>query len=111
MHINSELLKGGTPVLILKLLSREDLYGYEIIKKLTLLSENAFQLKEGSLYPILKSLEYEGYVKSYWEETASARKRKYYHITQNGQKKLESLETEWNYYVISMKKILHPLGE
>lgn len=111
MQINSELLKGGTPVLILKLLSRKDLYGYEIIKTLTLLSENAFQLKEGSLYPILKNLEYEGYVESYWEETSSARKRKYYHITKNGQKKLESLENEWNFYVTSMKKILHPLGD
>lgn len=106
MKINSELLKGSTPILILKLLSQRDFYGYEIIKTLTLLTENAFQLKEGSLYPILKNMEMEGYIKSYWENTESERKRKYYHITEDGKKRLGILEKEWEFYTFNMEKVL-----
>ena len=57
MKINKELLKGSTTMLILKLLESENMYGYQMIKKLSEKSENVFELKEGTLYPILHSLE------------------------------------------------------
>ncbi len=54
------------------------MYGYEMIKELELRSEQVFSLKEGTLYPILHALEAEDLIESYWEETESQRKRKYY---------------------------------
>lgn len=64
-------------MLLLSLLSKKDMYGYQLIQELKELSKNYFSLKEGCLYPILHSLENDELIKSYWEETESKRKKKY----------------------------------
>ncbi|MEF3301758.1 PadR family transcriptional regulator [Paenibacillus sp. GYB003] len=94
MRLNKELLKGSTGTMILSLLERRDLYGYELIKELERKSAGVFALKEGTLYPILHAMEAEGWVESYWIE-ASGRKRKYYRITQAGRKQSERKKAEW----------------
>lgn len=106
MAIDKELLKGSTNLLVLKLLNNEDMYGYQIIKELKQKSEDVFELKEGTLYPILHSLESNGIIESYWEETESARKRKYYKITPKGKGFLKEKENEWNTYANAIKKVL-----
>ena len=75
MKISKELAKGSTGLLVLSVISKTDMYGYQIIKTLEVMSENVFSLNEGTLYPILHSLEKEGSLKSYWCE-AEGRKRK-----------------------------------
>lgn len=65
MKINKELIKGSTDMLILNLLKNEDMYGYHMIKKLKEKSKNVFDLKEGTLYPILHSLEEKNLITSY----------------------------------------------
>lgn len=97
--VNSELLKGSTEMLVLKLLLNNDLYGYEIAKKMSFLSNGVFDLKQGALYPVLHTLEDKEYIVSYWEETQSARKRKYYHITSEGEKILNKKQKEWNVFL------------
>ena len=74
-------------MMVLSVIKSEDMYGYRIIRELETRSENAFSLKEGTLYPILHALEKEKLVESYWV-TANGRKRKYYHITKKGAKRL-----------------------
>lgn len=98
MKINKELMKGSTTMLVLQLLSQESMYGYQMVKVLEEQSENTFTLKEGTLYPILHGLEAQGFIQSYWEETDSARKRKYYAITPAGEKHLEERRQEWQLY-------------
>ena len=66
MKISKELLKGSTTMLVLDLLKNQNMYGYEMIKKLKEKSENVFELKEGTLYPILHGLEENGFITSYW---------------------------------------------
>lgn len=92
--MNKELLKGSTGTMILSLLERQDLYGYELIKELERKSAGVFALKEGTLYPILHAMEAEGRVESYWTE-AGGRKRKYYRITKQGKKQAEQKKQEW----------------
>ena len=58
-----------TQLLLLKLLSAEDMYGYQIILELARRSSNVFEMKEGTLYPVLHGMEREGYVEAY-EKTA-----------------------------------------
>ncbi|ACL77229.1 PadR family transcriptional regulator [Ruminiclostridium cellulolyticum] len=106
MKIDKELLKGSTTMLILKLLEKEDMYGYQMTRELELRSDNTFTLKEGTLYPILHSLESDGMIEAYWEETDSARKRKYYRITVKGRKLLEDKQKEWSKYADAVKKVL-----
>ena len=94
MAINKELLKGSTVILVLTLLSRRDMYGYEIVKELGLLSEGVFELKEGTLYPILHTLEAERWVDAYWQEH-DGRRRKYYRLTEEGRGRLKEKKAEW----------------
>ena len=106
MSINKELLKGSTSLLILYMLSKQDMYGYQMTKKLESISDNTFTLKEGTLYPILHSLEKDNKVKSYIEETDSLRKRKYYSITKDGLKLLSEKTKEWNLFSTTINKVL-----
>ena len=59
-----------TQLLLLKLLSTEDMYGYQIILELARRSSNVFEMKEGTLYPVLHGMEREGYVALTEEEKA-----------------------------------------
>lgn len=106
MKIDKELIKGSTTLLILNLLSDGDMYGYQMTKELEKRSDNTFTLKEGTLYPILHSLESKEMIEAYWEETLSVRKRKYYHITKNGQQLLDEKRKEWQVYSNAVNKVI-----
>ena len=72
-----------TSLLVLSLLSRQDMYGYQMISTLEQKLDRTFALKEGTLYPILRELESQGAVSCY-EQEVSGRVRKYYHLTRKG---------------------------
>ena len=106
MKINKELLKGSTTVLILSLLNRKDMYGYEMIKEMEERSKNIFSFKEGTLYPILHSLENENYIEAYWDSSNGNRKRKYYKITDAGKRVLLEKEKEWKLFSSTVNNVL-----
>ena len=105
MKISKELMKGSTAALVLSVLEGEDMYGYKIIKELETRSEKVFCLKEGTLYPILHSLEEESYLESYWIEVDN-KKRKYYHITRKGKAALKEKKEEFKVYSSAVGKVL-----
>lgn len=105
MKINKELLKGSTSMLVLSLLENENMYGYQMIKELSRKSKELFELKEGTLYPILHTLEQKNYIISYWDETG-AKKRKYYSITKDGKKILKSKKEEWINFINGINQVL-----
>lgn len=105
MKVSKELLKGSTTMLILEMLKNENMYGYQMIKKLSEKSQNIFELKEGTLYPILHSLEEENFISSYWDES-TAKKRKYYAITEKGKKQLKERKEEWKIFSNGVNKVL-----
>jgi len=90
MEINQDLVKGNITTIILNALKDKDRYGYEIIKSLEESSNGILRMKEGTLYPILHNLEFEGYVISTEKKSERGRKRKYYKLTKSGLKLLES---------------------
>lgn len=106
MKIEKSLLSGSTPLLILSLLKDGDKYGYEMIEELAKRSDDTFQMKEGTLYPLLHSLEKEKLVKSYTKQTPSGRERKYYHLTDAGLERLEYKEKEWKLYSAKVNAVL-----
>lgn len=105
MRYSKELLKGSTPILVMSVLKGQDLYGYKIIRELEIRSENVFEMSEGTLYPILHSLEKEKFLVSYWEEV-DGRRRKYYHLTEKGQKQFEEKKKEFISYSNNVTKVL-----
>lgn len=106
MKYSKELISGSTPILILSVIEKEDMYGYQLAKELEKRSENAFTLKEGTMYPLLHSLEKDKLVESYWN-TAEGRKRKYYHITKKGLKFLAEKKEEFEEFTVSVRKVLN----
>ena len=107
MSIDKSLLTGSTTVLILKLLEEKDMYGYEMISNLAKNSNHTFDLKAGTLYPLLHNLEKNGIVESYEESTASERTRKYYHLTEKGKDVLKIKEKEWHEYSTAVNRVLN----
>ena len=94
-----------TSMVVLSVLSTGDMYGYQMISELEERSNNIFELKEGTLYPVLKKLENEGYIQSYSQEF-NGRTRKYYHITNSGLKQLETEVESWKSYSRGIESVL-----
>ena len=92
-------------MLLLRLLEDKDMYGYEMIEKLELKSNNVFKLKAGTLYPLLHSLEEKHYLTSY-EKEVNGKLRKYYSITRDGRKYLGSRKEEWQEYQTAVLNVL-----
>lgn len=84
MAIDKSLLTGSTTMLILKLLDETNMYRYQMIEELRKKSNNAFELKAGTLYPLLHTLEQKNMLTSYEEIADNTRVRKYYSITKTG---------------------------
>ena len=105
MRVSRELLKGSTNLLVLSLLENENMYGYQMIKKLSEKSENVFELQEGTLYPILHTLEEKNYISSYWDNTG-IKKRKYYTITKEGKKHLKDKKEEWTIFSTGVNQVV-----
>ncbi len=98
MKIEKSLLSGSTPLLVLSLLKNEDMYGYQMAEELARRSDDTFELKEGTLYPLLHTLEKNHLVTSYTKESPGGRERKYYHLTDDGRSQLEHKTQEWRLF-------------
>lgn len=105
MAVEKSLLSGSTAMLILKLLEEKEMYGYEMIETLRERSENVFELKAGTLYPLLHSLEEKGALESY-ENEVGGKIRKYYRITKAGKKQLQEKTKEWKEYSRAVANVL-----
>ena len=105
MAVDKALLTGSSTMLILKLLSEKDMYGYEMIDTLRKKSQSVFELKAGTLYPLLHGLEGKGMLKVY-EQEYLGKTRKYYSITKEGRKLLKAKTEEWNEYSGAIVSVL-----
>ena len=105
MAIEKTLVSGSMQMLILKLLSEKDMYGYEMIDTLRQKSENVFELKAGTLYPLLHGLEDKELVVVY-EEEMGGKTRKYYSLTKKGRGMLAKKIEEWKEYTRAVEHVL-----
>ena len=96
MAIEKSLVSGSMTMLILKLLSEKDMYGYEMIDTLRQKSQNVFELQAGTLYPFL----------TVYEQEAAGKTRKYYSLTRQGRGFLEKKVEEWKEYSAAVTNVL-----
>lgn len=96
-----------TQLLVLSLLADEDMYGYQMIVELARRSDHTFEMKEGTLYPVLHGLEKDGYVEAYQQEAPTGRMRKYYHLTRKGGAMLKTEKEAWESYSGAINAVLH----
>ena len=96
-----------TQLLVLSLLAGEDMYGYQMIVELARRSDHTFEMKEGTLYPVLHGLERDGLVEAYQQEAPTGRMRKYYHLTRKGAAFLKTEKEAWESYSHAVNAVLH----
>ena len=95
-----------TQLLVLSLLANEDMYGYQMIVELARRSDRTFEMKEGTLYPVLHGLEKDGLVEAYQQEAPTGRMRKYYHLTRKGGAALKTEAEVWKTYSNAVNAVL-----
>lgn len=107
-ELDNQLKKGTLAIIVLKIISEKDMYGYEIIQILDELSEGYYKVKEGTLYPILYRMEDNGWIENYRVIPEGDRKlpRKYYKITDKGIEALKEQLDLWEAYNKITNKVL-----
>lgn len=89
-------MKGSIDILLLSLLNKRDMYGYEMVKTLKENSNELYNMSEGTLYPALKRLENKKWLESYWGNSEIGGRRKYYRVTEDGKIELSRKLQEWS---------------
>ncbi|MCI8639647.1 MAG: PadR family transcriptional regulator [Coprococcus sp.] len=105
MAVDKSLVSGSTTMLVLRLLEEKDMYGYEMIETLRSRSDNVFELKAGTLYPLLHSMAEKEWIQVY-EQEAGGKMRKYYHLTRGGKKQLAVKKAEWDTYASAVAGVM-----
>lgn len=105
MALEKSLVSGSMTLLLLSLLEEKDMYGYEMIERLREKSQNVFELKAGTLYPLLHGLE-EKSLLSVYEQEVGGKVRKYYSITKEGRRVLKQKKEEWNTYAGAVSQVI-----
>ena len=94
---NTDMLRGRVDIFVLKALSENDGYGYDILNYIHSRTEGHYEMKQSSVYSVLKRLEKQGYVYSYVGDETNGAKRRYYSLTDAGKELLQNEEKEWAY--------------
>ena len=95
----TDLLRGTLDLLVLKALSLEPLHGVGISRRITQITNGAFQISFGSLFPALHRMEEKGWVEAEWRSSDNNRRAKYYRLTSTGRAQLKAEERQWNLVV------------
>ncbi len=102
----SELLKGTLDMLVLKTLALEPMHGWGVSERIRQISQDVFQVNQGSLYPALQRLKRKGWIRSQWRVTENNRRARYYTLTATGRRQLDAERREWERSVSAVNRIL-----
>jgi PadR family transcriptional regulator PadR len=93
-------------LLILKVLVLEPLNGWAIGQRLLQVFDDVLQVSDGSLYPALRKLEQEGWIKGEWRATENNRRAKFYSLTRSGRKQLNKEMANWDRVSAAIMRVL-----
>lgn len=96
MELKSIITKGTVPILLLEILRKREMYGYEIVKEVSRRSGGRLEFGQGTVYPLLYKLEEKKYVTSERRLAPSGKERRYYRITEKGADYLKASKAAWN---------------
>ena len=101
-----ELLKGTLDLLIMRTLDLRAMHGSAIAERIAQVTQGAFQVKAGSLFPALHRLEQEGWIEGDWQESAEGRRVRSYTLTRDGKRQLAAEKKTWSRTVEAMNALL-----
>jgi PadR family transcriptional regulator, regulatory protein PadR len=102
---NPNFMNGVPELLILRLLQREEMYGYEIVQAIRSRTDEVIAVGEGVVYPVLHALERDGALRSR-RKTVNSRSRIYYFVTRRGTRRLADLSEAWINLAAAIQKML-----
>jgi transcriptional regulator len=101
-----DLPQGTLDLLVLRVLNAGENHGWGIAQRLAIVSRDALQLQEGTLYPALYRMEAKGWIKSTWATSANNRRAKYYRLTNAGRKQLDAQRESWDRLTDAVARVL-----
>jgi PadR family transcriptional regulator, regulatory protein PadR len=101
----NDFLNGVPELLLLRLLERRPMYGYQLVQSIRLATCNALSFGEGCIYPVLHRLEAEGHLRAAREQV-TGRSRVVYRLTEAGRQRLTSSAARWEQVVVAVSQIL-----
>ena len=104
-RISKDLVGASSSSVILSILKQGDSYGYEMIQKVKEFTDGKVEWHEVGIYPLLKKMEAEGMIKSYWKVQEGERPRKYFTINESGLAQLETNKYEWSLVEMLYKRL------
>ncbi|CAN5560010.1 hypothetical protein BH20VER1_BH20VER1_05810 [soil metagenome] len=103
----NELLQGTLDLLILRTLSASSLHGWDIAKRIAVVSNDRLSLKQGSLYPALHRLEARGWIDAEWGVSDAGRAAKFYRLTRAGRRELAAEKEHWLSFASAVESVLN----
>jgi PadR family transcriptional regulator PadR len=100
--VNTQLKKGVLELCVLELLKTGDRYGYELVARIS----KSIEISEGTIYPLLRRLQSEGYMSTYLKESNEGPPRKYYQLTPKGEEKREEYLKDWRAFIEGVEMII-----
>ena len=108
--MDRELKRGTLDLVLLRLLSEREMYGYELVAAVEERTAGAIEVAGGTMYPVLYRLEQAGFVEPRWQTPERGAARKYYSLTASGTSELERLVAEWRAFTRALELVLDPEG-
>ncbi|HXS95039.1 MAG TPA: PadR family transcriptional regulator [Candidatus Limnocylindrales bacterium] len=102
----SEILQGTLDLLILKALALDEMHGMGVSRRISQITNGAFEVKAGSLFPALHRMEEAGWLASSWGESETNRRSKFYRLTRTGRRHLQSESKRWERISVAMASAL-----
>ena len=102
----TELLQGTLDLLVLKALAPQPLHGLGVSNRIRQITNGAFDVKPGSLFPALHRMEEAGWLRSEWGESENNRRAKYYSLTKAGRRQLEAETADWQRIAVAIGRAL-----
>lgn len=104
--MRKDLLQGTLDLLILKALATGQMHGWDIAKRIQVVSKNRLTLKQGSLYPALHRLEHRNWIEAEWGVSEAGRSAKFYQLTAKGKAQLLEEKEHWQSFADAMETVL-----
>jgi len=102
----TDLLQGTLDLLILRVLALQPLHGWGIAQRIRQISRDVLQVRQGTLYPALHRLERQGWIRAKWDDSENNRRAKFYSLTREGRKYLESEQENWERLSVAINLVL-----
>ena len=106
MAQRKDVPQGTLDLLVLRVIAKAPMHGWGLMKRLSALTDDVFQVTPGALFPALQRIEENGWVSGEWGVSENNRKARFYTITKAGRRQLQKEEVHWQAITLAVSRVL-----